>query len=83
MEENSFAANPGQCRRRAGGATGLKQKFPAAQERAVTLQLVSTTQSRSPCAAMEEPRKQHCMWLKKPQPTESPHRSCKGLCWSS
>lgn len=46
-------------RRRAGGAPGVEQQFPASQERsteeqAVLFQPMGTAQSTSPCAAMEE-----------------------------
>lgn len=51
----------------AEGAPGTEQKLPAAQDRpmeeqSVPLQSMGTTQSRSPCAAMEEPTVQQ--WLR-------------------
>jgi len=57
--EKQPCRHQGQCRRRAGGAPGIEQKLPAAQERPTkeqaVLQPAGTAQSRSPCAAMEVP----------------------------
>ena len=65
----------------AKGAAGAEQKLPAAQEepmeeQVVPLQPVGAMQSKSPCAAMEEPM----MWQwMRPEGVWSPHRRSPGL----